>query len=135
MERLRNRIAIVTGGGAGIGGATAERLAAEGASVIVADIDADAANQVAARIREAGGEATAVPTDVADEAQIAAMVDACVAAYGRVDILVNNVGVAIHGGVTGLSTDDWHRVVDVNLRSMWLAMKHAIPHMPDSGGA
>ena len=135
MERLQNRITIITGAGAGIGAAAAERLAAEGASVVVADIDKASANGVVEKIRNAGGIATAVRTDVADEAQIQAMVSACVAEHGRVDILVNNVGVAIHGSVTALSTDDWHRVVDINLRSMWLAMKHAIPHMPASGGA
>jgi len=135
MQRLSDRIAIVTGAGAGIGRATAVRLAAEGASVIAADIDDEAAEGVASQIRESGGTAFAVPTDVARPEQIEAMVSSCVERFGRVDILVNNVGVAVHGSATDLSIDDWRTVVDVNLRSMWLAMKFAIPHMPPSGGA
>ena len=135
MQRLSDRIAIVTGAAAGIGRATTVRLAAEGASVIAADIDDEGAEGVARQIRESGGTAFAVQTDVAHSEQIEAMVSSCVERFGRVDILINNVGVAVHGSVTDLSIDDWSTVIDVNLRSMWLAMKFAIPHMPPSGGA
>lgn len=133
MERLRDRVAIVTGAGAGIGKATAERLAAEGASVLIADIDADRARSAAEGIEGSGGVAAWVRTDVSDETEIARMVEQCLRRFGGVDILVNNAGVAIPGSVVSMSADAWSRVMDVNLRSMFLAMKHVIPHMTAGG--
>jgi len=130
MQRLEGRSAIVTGGGAGIGQATSERLAAEGASVLIADINGTAAESVSAGINRAGGISSSLPVDVEDESQLKLMVDECVRRYGKVDILVNNAGVAVAGSVTSLSTESWTKVIDVNLRSMWLAMKFAIPAMP-----
>lgn len=129
MLRFNQRSAIITGAGAGIGHATALRLAEEGASVLVTDRDASAADAVAAEIRTSGGRAVSHRVDVSIEADLIAMVETCVATFGAVDVLVNNAGVAIHGSVTSLDTDDWQHVIDINLRSMFLAMKHAIPHM------
>lgn len=135
MNRLGSKSAIVTGGGAGIGQATAVRLAAEGARVLVADINLEAAQAVAEHINRSGGEALAFGVDAVHSARVEAMVAAAISAFGTVDVLVNNVGVAVHGSVTDISDDDWHFVMDVNLRSMFLAMKFTIPHMLERGGS
>lgn len=140
MNRLAGKTAIVTGAAAGIGYATAARLATEGARVLVADIDGAAAARAAAEIAAspgvsaAGGDAAGCAANAGDAAQIEAMVARAVELYGGIDILVNNVGVAVGGGVVDISEDDWQRVMDLNLRSMYLAMKHAIPHMIEGGG-
>ena len=131
-RRFTGRTAIVTGAGAGIGRACAERLAAEGATVVIADRDSGAATEVATGI---GASARALTVDVADADQVEAMVRFAIDEFGALDVLVNNAGVAIGGSVTDLSLDDWSAVMDINLRSVWLAMKHAIPHLQDRGGA
>lgn len=133
MNRLQGRAAIITGAAAGIGRATADRLAAEGAHVLIADIDAAGAKAAAEEIQADGGIAAWIQTDVTDEAQIEAMADQCLEQFERVDILVNNAGVAVPGSVTSMSTDAWSRVMDINLRSMYLAMRFTIPHMTQGG--
>lgn len=131
MKRLLDKAAIITGAAAGIGRATAERFAAEGARVLIADIDGPAAEAAAAEIVAVGGTAAWIRTDVTHETQIEAMVEYCVERFERVDILVNNAGAAVPGSVTSMSSDAWSRVMDINLRSMYLAMRYAIPHMTD----
>lgn len=135
MLRLQDKSAIVTGAGAGIGRSTALRLASEGAAVLVTDRDLSAAESVAAEIGGLGGKAKAVTADVSQPEQVQEMVETCAGVFGGLDVLVNNAGVAIHGSVTSLSMEDWQSVMDINLRSMWLAMKAAIPVMSESGGA
>ncbi|CAN5346849.1 SDR family oxidoreductase [soil metagenome] len=132
LARYVDKVAIVTGAGAGIGRATAERLVGEGARVAVVDRDRDAAEEVADGL---GDRAFAVVADLEDADQVASMVAAAAAEFGRVDVLVNNAGIAVGGSVTSLELDDWTRVVNVNLRSIWLAMKHAMPHLAARGGA
>lgn len=134
MQRFTGKAALVTGGAAGIGRATAARLSEEGAAVAVCDIDADGAASVAEAITRSGGRAVAVPADAANAEDVRHMVDSCVSHLGGLDVLVNNVGVAVPGSVTDISEDDWDRAFAVNLRSMWLAMKHAIPHLRERGG-
>lgn len=134
LGRLRGKTAIVTGGGAGIGRAISLRFAREGARVVVADIDLNAARATVASIAEGGGSAIAVAADVCDAAAVERMVRDTVSVYGRLDILVNNAGVGTDGDVVELSEAEWQRVLDVNLTGVFLCCKYAIPAMKDSGG-
>jgi NAD(P)-dependent dehydrogenase (short-subunit alcohol dehydrogenase family) len=131
MRRLDGKRAIVTGGGAGIGRAIAQRLADEGARVLVADLDADAAGTVAA---ELGGDARGRRVDVTSEDDVAALVAVAVEAWGGLDVMVNNAGVGVAGPVTETSGEDWARIMAVNLTGTFHGMKAAIPAMRASGG-
>ncbi|MEU8813992.1 3-oxoacyl-ACP reductase [Actinoplanes sp. NPDC048796] len=130
MERLRDRVAVITGAGSGIGLATARRFAAEGAKVIAVDISEDAGKAVA---EEVGGEFVAC--DVSDEEQVKALFDGVVARHHRVDIAFNNAGISPPDDdsilVTGL--DAWERVLKVNTTSVFFCCKYAIPHMQRQG--
>lgn len=134
MGRLDHKIAIVTGGAMGIGRAAAIALAREGATVAVADIDDAAGAATVEDIQRAGGEAFFQHTDVGVTDDVARLVAATLQRYGRLHILCNNVGVAIAGSVTEITEDDWNRVLNLNLTSVWRGMKHAIPAMIASGG-
>jgi NAD(P)-dependent dehydrogenase (short-subunit alcohol dehydrogenase family) len=127
--RLKDKTAIVTGAGAGIGAATAELFAKEGAKVLVADYDEKSAKAVADRI---GGVAVRADVRKSDDAK--AMVDACVKAFGRVDILVNNAGRGILGTVVTTKEEDWDDIMAVNLKGVFLCSKYAIPVMKGHGG-
>ncbi|MBZ0146119.1 MAG: SDR family oxidoreductase [Pseudorhodoplanes sp.] len=129
--RLANKVAVITGAGAGIGAATAELFAQQGAKVVVADYDANAAGVVAKRI---GAQAVALQADVRKSADAKAMVDGTVKAFGRIDILVNNAGRGILGTVVTTAEDDWDDVIAVNLKGVFLCSKHAIPVMKGNGG-
>jgi NAD(P)-dependent dehydrogenase (short-subunit alcohol dehydrogenase family) len=128
---LAGKAAIVTGAGAGIGLAIAERLAAEGCSVLCADIDGDAAEAAAAKI---GAGAVGHRVDVSDEPQVIAMVAACVSAFGGVDKLVANAGVVHFASVLDTTVEDFDRVIRINLKGAWLCTKHAAPAMVERGG-
>jgi NAD(P)-dependent dehydrogenase (short-subunit alcohol dehydrogenase family) len=129
--RLKDRIALVTGAGAGIGRATAVLFAAEGASVACVDKDLAAAEATLALLARPG---LALAADVAEEAEVAAMVAATAAHFGRIDILVSNAGFGIQGAVTETSVEDWDAIFRVNVRGVFLCAKHAIPVMAAKGG-
>ncbi len=129
MGELDGRAALVTGAAQGIGRATAHALAAAGAAVTVADIDVVLGEAVAAAITAAGGRAQFVRTDVTSLVDIRAATELTVAAYGSVDILVNNAARAIGGVVDEIEEDAWTMVLDTNLTSVWRGMKCAVPHM------
>ena len=137
MQRLARQVAIVTGGAQGIGGATARRLAEEGAKVLIADIDRETAEQNAAAISDAGGDAEAFQADVGDPDDIRAMVGHAAERWQRLDIVVNNayqVTNAGAGGVLEVEPDDWDRGMAVLVKALYLAAKHAVPHMQRVGG-
>ncbi len=132
--RLEGRVAIVTGGGHGIGKAYARRLADEGAKVVIAEIDAAAAERVAAELAAGAREALAVATDVSDRASVEAMARRAVAAFGRIDVLVNNAAVFATVPMSRAPFDqidpaEWDRMMAVNLRGTWLASCAVIPQM------
>jgi NAD(P)-dependent dehydrogenase (short-subunit alcohol dehydrogenase family) len=114
-EAFQSTVVIVTGGGMGLGQALCEELARHGAKVVIADIDGDAASQVAERLQQSGLQADAVHVDVANEADVARLVERTVAAYGHLDYLFNNAGIATGGDARDLSVEQWRRVLDVNL--------------------
>ena len=135
--RLDGRVALVVGAGSsapgwGIGKATAVLYAREGASVFACDVNADAAEETVSLIRSEGGVAEAFVADVADGAQIEALVAACVERFGSVDVLQNSVGVIALGGV-GSWPKPWDRCHAINVRSFFLTTKHVLPHMLRQG--
>jgi len=133
MRRFENAVAIVTGGGMGLGEALCEELGRQGATVVVADIDGDAARQVVGRLEQIGAPARAVPVDVADEAEVARLVESTVAQYGRVDYMINNAGIAIGGDSRDLSMQQWRRVLDVDLMGVLYGTVHAYRVMARQG--
>jgi NAD(P)-dependent dehydrogenase (short-subunit alcohol dehydrogenase family) len=130
--RLKDRVALVTGGASGIGKATAELFAREGARVTVADYSADGRDTVQA-IKNAGGEAIFVPVDVSDSGQVAKMVEAALQAYGRIDILFNGAGVLYYGTVLETDEQAWNRVISINLTGTYLCCRAVLPHMIRQG--
>ena len=137
MYDLSGHVAVVTGGAAGIGGATARRLAADGAKVLIADINEVAAQENAARITEAGGEANVVVADMGTSADITAMIEDAVLHWGRLDILVNNAysPTAAHDtDIPDTTEEAWDSGLAVMAKALFLAAKYAIPHMERNGG-
>src|SRR6201991_4497160 len=139
MDRLKGKTAVVVGAGSigpgwGNGKATAVTFAREGAKVFCVDINLAAAEETANIISSEGGLALPFRSDVTKADDIEAIVRACVADFGRIDILDNNVGIAEVGGVVELPEEQWDRVLDVNLKSAFLTMKHVIPLMVVQGG-
>src|SRR5260221_11616890 len=132
-NRLRGHAAFVTGSGRGLGRAIAERLAAEGAGVAVADLDLAAAEDAAAAIRSAGGRAVAVATDVRDPAAVDAALRRAAEEYGVLDILVNNAGVVRDARLEAMTDEDWTTVLDVDLRGYFVCARAALPHLRATG--
>jgi NAD(P)-dependent dehydrogenase (short-subunit alcohol dehydrogenase family) len=138
LRGLTDKVAVVVGGATGIGAATAARLGEEGCRVVVGDVAADAAQQTAGRIVEAGGTASAVACDLSDPESVAKLIDAAVATYDGVDLLFN-VGADMNTiradtDVVDIDFGVWDRVMAVNLRGYVAAMKYAIPRMLGRGG-
>ena len=130
--RLDGRVACITGGAAGIGAATAELMAAAGATVVVLDRNEAAAEAVAASI---GGSCEAQAMDVADEASVARGFATIAERHGRIDVLVANAGINIRRNAMECSLDDWNAVLQVNLTGVFLSARTAARHMPERGGA
>ena len=132
--RLKDKVAIITGGASGIGKATAILFAEHGAQVIVADIDEQGANQTLTDIRDADNEGIYVQTDVSISDDTQRMVQETLNNYGKLDILFNSAGIAMRLPVGDLPEADWHRCLDVNLTGVYLCSKAAIPAMQKNGG-
>jgi len=133
-ERMKDKVALVTGAASGIGRATAERLAQEGARVFGCDVDGEACEAVAKQIREEGGDAQAFSCDVTSSEDCESVVANTVAAAGRLDTLANVAGIGIYRHATHYSDDEWRRVIDVNLTGTFFMCRAAIPHLLESGG-
>jgi len=132
-KHLANRVAMITGGGQGIGRAVALRFAGEGAKVVVIDIVAESARAVADEIKAAGGEAMAVTCDVARRDQIDALVGQVLDAYGQIDILCNNAGITRDARLVKMTEDEFDSVVDVNLKGVFNLTQAVAPHMIERG--
>ncbi len=133
--RLDGKIALVTGGGSGIGQATALAFAREGAKVVVADVLVDGGEETVKRIKSAGGDAAFSKTNVAEATEVEAMVKYAVATYGHLDCAFNNAGIAGAAARTAEYTQaQWDRVIAINLTGVWLCMKYEIEQMQKQGG-
>ena len=137
-DRLRDRVALVIGAGSigpgwGNGKAAAVLFAREGAKVFAVDIDEAAAAETCGIIRGEGGTATPWTADASRSDQVQALVEACIDEYGRIDVLQNNVGIVSVGGPVELEEAEWDRVLDINLKSFYLACKYVLPYMERQG--
>jgi NAD(P)-dependent dehydrogenase (short-subunit alcohol dehydrogenase family) len=133
MQSFENTVAIVTGGAMGLGAALCEEIGRRGATVVVADIDEDAARQVASRLQRGGASAAVMRVDVADDAEVARLVENTVADYGRLDYMINNAGIAIGGDSRDLSMQQWRRVLDIDLMGVMYGTVHAYRVMARQG--
>jgi NAD(P)-dependent dehydrogenase (short-subunit alcohol dehydrogenase family) len=132
--RFQNQVAVVTGAASGIGEAAALAFAREGAAVALVDNDQVRGTAIVQQMRDAGQKASLLLTDVAEESQIRAVVDQVKEQWGRLDVLVNNVGIYLQADVTGTSLEEWDKLLRVNLTSAFLFTKYAVPVMADQGG-
>jgi 3-oxoacyl-[acyl-carrier protein] reductase len=127
--KLEGKVAIVTGGGRGIGKAISIGYAREGAKVVIAELDVDPANQVVEEIKATGGEAIAVKTDVSNFQNVQKMFDTAIAAFGKVDILVNNAGVSIPAMLNKMNEEQWDKVIDTHLKGTFNCIRAVANHM------
>lgn len=132
--RLKDKVTLITGAGSGIGEATAKLFAREGATVVVADLNGEAAERVTAEIEQAGGRAVPVRADVTRNADVEAMVTRALDAFSHIDVLFNNAGVSCVGALHETSEEDWDRVMTVNVKGVYLPSRHVVPVMIRQGG-
>ena len=133
--QLEGKVSLITGGGSGIGKASALAFAREGSKVVVADVNVDGGDETVRLIQDTGGEATFVRADVSNASDVSAMVDHAVQTYNRLDCAFNNAGVSRgQGRIHEYAEDDWSRVLDINLTGVWLCLKYEIIQMLNQGG-
>lgn len=134
MSRLAGRTSVVTGAGRGFGAVVAELFAAEGARVVVSDVDGASADATASRIAAAGGEAFGLRADVTSAADAERLMEATVERFAALDVLVNNAGIASAGSVCEVAPEEWDRVMAINVKGVYLCSRYAVPHMAAAGG-
>lgn len=134
MERVQGKVALVTGGASGIGRSCALLLGKEGATIVVTDVQDDLGKDTAAKIKQSGGDAIYLHQDVTSEDGWIAVIGEIKSRFGKLDVLVNNAGIAVAGTVTDMSLADWRRQQAINLDGVFLGTKHALPLMRASGG-
>ena len=133
--KLQGKVAIVTGGGGGIGRATALLFAKEGAQIVVSDINEERGHETVNQIQEVGGQASFIKANVAESKDVEALVNFTVSLYGGIDILFNNAGIGnSEVRIAELSVEEWDSVIDINLKAVFLGIKYAIPHIEKRGG-
>jgi NAD(P)-dependent dehydrogenase (short-subunit alcohol dehydrogenase family) len=132
--RLSGKVAVITGGGSGIGRATAILFAQEGARVVIGNRNVEAGEATAAQIRAAGGACRFIRTDVTVATDVERLVETAVETHGRLDCMFNNAGINMAGSVLDVSEADWDYTLDVNLKSVFLGSKYALPHLIRAGG-
>jgi len=128
------KVAIITGGGQGIGKAVAQRLLSAGMTVVIAEIDEEAAREVESEYADLG-TVLYVPADVTDEASVRALMETTINTFGRLDLLMNNAGIAANRPIANLSIEEWNRVIATNLTGAFLCSKHAAPHLARRNGS
>jgi meso-butanediol dehydrogenase/(S,S)-butanediol dehydrogenase/diacetyl reductase len=133
-ERFENRVVLITGAASGIGESAARRFAAEGARLMLGDCDADGLARVAAEIEASGAAVGVREVDVSDIEQVEALTAAAVERFGRLDVVFNNAGIGSYGQSPDLDPEAWHRVIAVDLHSVFYGCRAAIPRLRDSGG-
>lgn len=131
--RLRNKVAVITGAGSGIGRTTALLFSEEGAKVAIVEIDKERGQDTVDMIRGKGQEALFIPTDITDPSQVKSMVNQVIEAYGKMNILVNNAGLYLQGDAISTNEKQWDKIMAVNLRAAFLCCKYCIPRMIESG--
>lgn len=134
MDRVKGKVAVVTGAGSGIGQASALLLAKEGAKVVATDINETSGRAVAERIRKEGGDSIFLKHDVANEDSWKEVIKATLAKFGKLDVLVNNAGIVISKPIDQYTLEEWRYVMSIDLDGVFLGIKHAIPAMKTSGG-
>ncbi len=132
--KLAHRVTVITGAGSGIGRAMALRFASEGARILATDVNGGAAQETSSMVVEAGGTCKPLTVDVTQPEQVRAMIEQALSEYGRIDILCNNAGIGSTTGVVECEPDEWDRVMTVNVKSVFLGCKYALPHMIEQGG-
>ena len=128
-QNIDGKVVVITGASSGLGEATARLLSLQGAHVVLGARRIDRLETLANDLRQHGGKAIALATDVTDRTQVARLVDAAVQAYGRIDVMLNNAGLMPHSPLERLKVDDWDRMIDVNLRGVLYGIAAALPHM------
>ena len=128
-DNINGKVVVITGASSGLGEATARRLSADGASVVLGARRADRIQSLVKELTGKGGKALAVPTDVTHYDQVKKLVDTAVQQYGRVDVMINNAGLMPHSPLERLKIDDWNRTIDVNLKGVLYGIGAALPHM------